>query len=175
MPRKFFRRVSKGYIPKEHERPWYLRPFNALLSRPTLFAINRRSVAGGVWVGLLVGLLPLPAQTIIALLLGMLLRVNLPISALMVWVTNPLSMVPIFYTEYRLGTLILNSPLKDFEIELSWNWLVSESPAFWKPLLLGSFISATILASLGYVTISVAWRLIVAYRYKRRRMKIDPQ
>jgi len=171
MPRKFFRRVSAGYLPKGQERPWYLRPFGVLLDHPVLFAINRRSVAGAVWVGLLVGLLPLPAQTLIALLLAMVLRVNLPIAALMVWVTNPISMVPIFYTEYRLGTLILNTPLKNFDIDLSWDWLTNEAVAFWKPLLLGSFIMAAIIASLGYVAISVTWRLIVAYRYKKRRIK----
>lgn len=40
----------------------------------------------------------------------------------------------------------------------------------WKPLLMGSFISATIIASLIYVAVSVTWRLIVAYRYKRRHL-----
>jgi uncharacterized protein (DUF2062 family) len=175
MPRKFFRRVSAGYLPKGPKRPGYLRPFGVLLDHPVLFAINRRSVAGAVWVGLLVGLLPLPAQTLIALLLAMLLRVNLPIAALMVWVTNPISMVPIFYTEYRLGTLILNTPLKNFEIELSWDWLSSEFVTFWKPLLLGSFITAAIIASLGYVAVSVTWRLIVSYRYKKRRIRNNLQ
>jgi len=168
MPRRFFRRFSAGYLPKEHERPWYLRPFRALLAHPQFFAVDRRSVAGALWVGLLVGLLPLPAQTVIAVLMAMLLRVNLPIAGITVWVTNPFTMGPIFYTEYRLGALILELPLQPFNIELSWEWLSSQLLAYWKPLLLGSFITAAIVASLVYVFVSVLWRMLVAYRYKRR-------
>jgi len=168
VPRRFFRRVSGVYRPKEHSWSWYLRPFRALLAHPTFFAVNRRSVAGAVWIGLLIGLLPLPGQTIAALLVAILLRVNLAIAGLTVWVTNPFTIVPVFYSEYRLGALILNEPLQPFTIELSWDWLTGGLLEVWKPLLLGSFISATVVASLGYVAVSVTWRGLVMMRYRSR-------
>jgi hypothetical protein len=145
-----------------------LRPFDALLAHPTFFSVNRRSVAGAIWIGIFVGLMPLPGQTLIALLAAMALRVNLPIAGITTWITNPITMVPFFYWEYSLGTLILDMPAGDFNIDLSWEWVTTGLLANWKPLLLGAFITATIVASLTYVMISVAWRLIVAYRYKRR-------
>ena len=168
MPRQFFRRVSSGYLGKE--RPWYLRRFEMLFTHPTFLSVSRRSVAGAIWVGLFIGLLPLPGQTIIAILAGLLLRVNMPIVAVTPLITNPLTMGPIFYWEYNLGRLILDIPPANFTIDLSWEWVTTGFIAIWKPLLLGCFISATIVASIGYLSVSVTWRLIVAARYRRRHI-----
>ena len=170
MPRRFFRQVSDNYRPKG-EQPWYLRPFQALLAHPTFFSVSRRSVCGALWVGLFIGLLPLPGQTIIAPLLALLLRVNLPVAIVSVWVTNPLTMLPIFYFEYQLGCLILDLPLQvqPLDINLSWDWLARELQDKWRPLLLGSFITATLTASIAYVTVSVVWRTLVTIRYRKRR------
>jgi uncharacterized protein (DUF2062 family) len=139
-----------------------------MLAHPTFFSVSRRSVAGGIWIGVFIALIPLPGQTLIALLAAMALRVNLPVAGIATWITNPITMVPFFYWEYGLGTLILDLPIEDFDIDLSLHWVTSGFLNIWKPLLLGSFISATIVASLTYVVVSVTWRLIVAYRYKRR-------
>ena len=170
MPRRFFRRVSDGYQLNQKDQAWYVKPFSALFAHPTFFSVSRRSVAGGIWVGLFLGLIPMPAQTVFALLIAFLLRVNVPLAGLTVWVTNPLTMVPIFYSEYRLGALIMDMPLRKFEIALSWDWLTTGFLGLWKPLMLGAFITATVVGSLAYVIISVIWRLTVAYRYKRRHM-----
>jgi uncharacterized protein (DUF2062 family) len=141
-----------------------------MLAHPTFFSVSRRSVAGGIWIGVFIALIPLPGQTLIALLAAMALRVNLPVAGIATWITNPITMVPFFYWEYGLGTLILDLPIEDFDIDLSLHWVTSGFLNIWKPLLLGSFISATIVASLAYVVVSVTWRLIVAYRYKRRHI-----
>jgi len=169
MPRRFFRRVSRGYLGKE--RPWFLRPFDVLLAHPTFLSVSRRSVAGAVWIGLFIGLLPLPGQTVIALFAALLLRVNVPIAAITTWVTNPVTIAPVFYWEYTLGRIILDLPPRNFAIELSWQWVTSGLVAIWKPLLLGCFISATIVASLGYLSVSIAWRVLVAARYRDRHRR----
>jgi hypothetical protein len=169
MPRRFFRRVSGNYLRKE--RPWYLRPFDALFAHPTFLSVSRRSVTGAVWVGLFIGLLPLPGQTIMAVFAALLLRVNVPVAAITPLITNPLTMGPIFYWEYNLGRLILDLPPRNFAVDLSWDWVTSGFLAVWKPLLLGSFISATIVASISYVSVSVAWRLIIAARYRSRHKR----
>ncbi|MGI9342432.1 MAG: DUF2062 domain-containing protein [Gammaproteobacteria bacterium] len=171
MPRRFFRRVSRSYLRKEH--PWYLKPFAALFSHPTFFSVSRRSIAGAIWIGLFVGLLPIPGQTVLAILAALLLRVNVPIAAITTLITNPVTMGPIFYATYSLGRTILGIPPQDFNIELSWDWVSTNFVAIGKPLLLGSFISATIVASSGYVLISVLWRLTVAARFRRRHGQAD--
>ncbi len=169
MPRRFFRRVSSGYLRKE--RAWYLRPFDVLLAHPTFLSVSRRSIAGAIWVGLFIALLPLPGQTVIALLTALLLRVNVPVAAATTWVTNPVTMVPVFYWEYGLGRLLLDLPPGNFTIELSWDWVTSGFLTIWKPLLLGCFISATVIASIGYVAVSVTWRIIIAARYRTRHIR----
>ncbi|MFW2404256.1 MAG: DUF2062 domain-containing protein [Gammaproteobacteria bacterium] len=169
MPRRFFRRVSRSYLRKEP--PAYLRPFNALLRHPTFLSVSRRSIAGAIWIGLFVALLPLPGQTVLGILLALLLRVNVPIAAVTTWITNPVTMGPIFYSTYSLGRLILDIPPQPFQIELSWDWVSSNFFAIGKPLMLGSFIAATLVASTGYVMVSVLWRLMVAARFKRRHAR----
>jgi uncharacterized protein (DUF2062 family) len=119
-------------------------------------------------VGLFIALLPFPGQTLIALVAALMLRVNAPIAAITTWITNPVTMAPLFYWEYTLGRLILDLPPRNPAIERSWEWVTSGFLAIWKPLLLGCFISATVIASLGYVSVSVTWRIIVAARYRAR-------
>ena len=169
MPRRFFRRVSSGYLRKEH--PWYLKPFDIAQAHPTFFSVSRRSIAGAVWAGLFVAMLPLPGQTVIGILVALLLRVNLPVAAITTWATNPLTMVPVFYWEYILGTLILDVPPQGFSIELSWEWATNGFLKIWKPLMLGSFITAAVASSIGYLVISITWRLLVSARYRSRHLK----
>ena len=80
MPRRFFRRVSGGYLRNEH--PWVLHPFRTLITHPTFFSVGRRSVAGAIWLGVFIALLPVPGQTLIALLAALLLRINLPLAGI---------------------------------------------------------------------------------------------
>jgi hypothetical protein len=119
-------------------------------------------------LGVFVALLPIPGQTLVALLVALALRVNLPLAAIATWITNPITIVPIFYWEYSLGAVILQLPPQPFDIELSWNWVTDGFIGIWKPLMLGSFITATLVSSMVYVGISVTWRWMVAYRFKRR-------
>jgi uncharacterized protein (DUF2062 family) len=172
MPRRFFRRVSSGYL--RNERPWYLHPFRAMLVHPSFFSVSRRSVAGAICIGIFIALMPLPGQTLVAVLAALMLRVNVPIAGITTWITNPITMLPFFYWEYTLGTVILDMPIGEFDIDLSWKWVTTGFVTTWKPLLMGSFISATIAASLIYVAVSVTWRLVVAYRYKRRHLGNRP-
>ena len=168
MPRRFFRRISAGF-PRDREYPWYLRPFDVLLRHPTFFSVSRRSIVGAIWIGLFLGLLPLPAQTIVAALAALIFRVNLPVTVAAVWVTNPLTWVPIYFFEYQLGALILELPPQPFSIDLSWQWLLEDLGRHWRPLLLGSIVTATVVASTAYVIVSVVWRVTVNVRRNRRR------
>jgi len=167
MPRKFFRRVSRRY-PRNQPHA-FLGPFRNLLHHPLYFAANRRSVTGGLWVGLFIGLLPLPGHIILAVVWALILRVNLPVAAVSVWVSNPLTFLPICYFEYRLGAMILQVPVRNIHIELAWRWLTHGLIEIWKPFLLGAFVSATVGATLAYVAVNLLWRQSTISRYRKRR------
>ncbi|MEL0049239.1 MAG: DUF2062 domain-containing protein, partial [Gammaproteobacteria bacterium] len=58
-----------------------LRPVAHLLHRSELWHLNRRSVSGAAFVGLFSAFIPLPSQMLLAALIAVVFRVNLPIIA----------------------------------------------------------------------------------------------
>ena len=142
------------------------------LRAPDLWHMNRRSVAGAFAVGLFVAFLPIPMQMLLAAAIAIWVRVNLPISVLLVWVSNPLTMPPIFYTAYTIGRWILNEPRRSFRVEMTIEWFTGDLLTIWKPLVTGSLVLAVIASGLGYITIRVLWRLSIVERLKIRRARL---
>lgn len=169
MAKKIIQRLFPSYHRvREHES---LRFFGTLLHDPNLWHLNRRSAAGAFAVGLFVAFLPIPFQTVVAAAIAILIRVNLPISALLVWVTNPLTMGPIYFSAYQLGRRVLGLPKVGFSFEWSLEWFTQEMLIIWKPLLTGSLIFGTAAALVGYVTVRLLWRLHILRRVSGRRRR----
>lgn len=141
-----------------------------LLEDPFLLHLNRRSVAGGVAVGLFVAFLPMPGQMVVAALLAVLLRVNLVISVVLVWVSNPLTIPPMFYFAYVVGTWLLGSPVVHTAFEPTLAWVLHEFTQIWQPLLLGSLAIGTLVSLAGYGAVNLLWRAHVARELKRRQI-----
>ena len=168
MPRRFFTQISRQYRQKQ-DHPWYLKPFDYVLAHPAYFSATRRSVSSALWLGLFTGLFPIPGQTMIAVLGAVALRVNVPIAAIAVWISNPLTFVPIFYLAYRLGAVILNIPAEPFPDDVTMAWVGEELAEIWKPLFYGSFIIASSVASTTYVIVNLIWQVMTRKRYRLRR------
>ncbi|MFO8002958.1 DUF2062 domain-containing protein [Thioalkalivibrio sp.] len=142
------------------------------LRAPDLWHLNRRSVAGAFAVGLFVAFLPIPMQMLLAAAIAIWLRVNLPISVLLVWISNPLTMPPIFYTAYRIGRWILDEPRRSLRVEMTMDWLTGDLLTIWKPLLTGSLVLAVLASAIGYLVIRVLWWFSVMERLKVRRLRL---
>lgn len=153
---------------REHK---HLRIFGNLLHDPNLFHLNRRSVAGAFAVGLFCAWVPIPFQMVLAAALAIPLRVNLPVSVALVWFSNPLTMPPLFYFAYELGTWILGVPERKFHIELSFEWLGSGLAAVWEPFLLGCFVMAVTSSFLGYVIMRLLWRISIIRKLKKKNLR----
>lgn len=167
MPRQFLKR----HLPRAHEirdRP-QLRLLGRLLQDPFLLHLNRRSVAGGVAVGLFTAFIPLPLQMLIAALLAILLRVNLILSVALVWISNPVTIPPMFYFTYVVGTWLIGAPVinSGFEPSLAWFW--DRFSVIWQPLLLGSLVVGSVVALAGYGAIHMLWRLYILRQLHHRR------
>lgn len=169
MPRRFLKRIMPDHD-KMREHP-HLQKFGQRLAEPRLWHLNRRSVAGGVALGLFVGFMPVLGQMFIAAALAIWLRVNLPIASMMVWVTNPFTMAPIYFYAYKLGAWVLNEPVGKYAFSLSWEWFSQEFLTIWQPLLLGSVICGVIAALLGIVFVRIGWRLVVMRSWAKRPHK----
>lgn len=164
------RRLIKRYLPeqgkiKEHK---HLRFFGRLLHDPFLWHLNRRSVAGAFAVGLFAAFVPIPFQMVLAAAIAVPVRVNLPIAVSLVWLTNPLTMPPLFYLAYKIGAWILRQPENEFSFELSVEWLAHGLQANWAPFLLGCFVLAVASSALGYALALRLWRWKVAVDWKAR-------
>ena len=167
MHRRFLRKL----LPRPHQISdrWYLRPVRALLKDPALWALHRKAVARAFALGLFVAALPIPGQTLVAAVSAAIWRVNLPIAIATVFVTNPLTLVPIFLFAYRLGAGLTGITPEPFSIELSWQWLTTSMAEYWQPLLLGCLLLGALAASVGYLLANLIWRGAVALNLWRRR------
>ncbi|MCW8831681.1 MAG: DUF2062 domain-containing protein [Gammaproteobacteria bacterium] len=166
MPRKFL----KKFMPDPHEimHNKALSLFGTLLHEPNLWHMNRRSMAGAFMVGLFFARWPVPFQMLLAAAGAILLRTNLPMSIGLVWITNPITMPPMFYFAYVVGTWVVGAPEMAFSVELSMEWLMNELSLIWKPFLTGCLILGIISSAAGYFTISWLWGHIVMKERKRR-------
>lgn len=166
MPRKFLKRHLPDHA--SLRKQWYLRPFKALLHDPALLYPNRRTATRAFAIGLFWAFIPIPLQMVASAVMAIWLRVNLPIAVAAVWITNPVTMGPIFYLEYRLGAWLLDQPPGDFSFELSFEWLTEGMLRIWQPMLLGTLIFSVVSALLGYAILNWIWMHSALTRYRER-------
>ena len=169
MPRRFFRKFAfKRHHISEH---WYMAPFRHLLQDHRLWGIRRRWVVPAFATGLFIAFLPVPGHTLMGALSALALRINIPVAALATWVSNPVTMGPLYYFAYRLGSTLLGIPIKPFRFELSLDWVTHTLVNIWQPMLLGSLLLGSVAALVGYVVLDVLWRMSIG-NYKTRKQQI---
>ncbi len=169
MPRHLFKQYAPDHkMIREHK---YLRVFGTLLHSPNLWHLNKRSISGAFAVGLFWAMIPMPFQMIPAAACAIAARVNLPLSVALVWISNPLTMPPMFYFNYLVGETLLphHQPLPDMQMSLE--WLMNSLGEIWQPLYLGSIVVGLGAGSLGYVGIRLFWRWHVLRQYRLRHSK----
>jgi len=165
------KKLIRRYLPNPHKirDHKHLRLFGRLLHDPNLWHLNRRSVSGAAAIGLFMAFVPMPLQMIPAAALAIYFRVNLPIAVALVWLTNPVTMAPVFYFCYQLGAWVLQTPVQPVTIEPSLEWLTSEFQRVWQPFLLGSLIVSAVSAATGYFGIRLLWRWHVIRDWEKRK------
>ncbi|WP_245912605.1 DUF2062 domain-containing protein [Marinobacterium halophilum] len=139
------------------------------LHDPNLWHLTRKSVARAFLVGILCAFMPIPGQMVVAAVLAIIASSNLPISIGLVWITNPITIPPIFYACYRLGTWILGTGSR---VDAGWAWdlatIQSEFASIWWPLLLGSLLCGVVFGIAGYALISRFWIWHVNRSWRKR-------
>ena len=168
MPRKIIKKVlpDPNWI-KQHKS---LSIFGSWLHDPNIWHLNRHSVARATFIGFFVAFVPLPFQMIIAALLAVLFRVNLAISVSLVWITNPLTMAPIFYLAYKVGAAVMSVQAKSFDFEPTIEWLTTGLANSWQPFLLGCLLCGLFFGLLTSTLINWVWREHTIRRWNTRRL-----
>ena len=179
MPRKFFRRfLPDSETVRTHK---YLAWCGSWLHHPNLWALNRKSVAGGFAIGLFAGLVPGPLQMLTAALLAIPLKKNLPVALATTLYTNPFTIAPLYLLAYGYGRLLLGAGRHPAEVQpFEWDWAhwvdSAQALAHWalalgKPLAIGLAALALTLAAAGYFAVQLAWRAYVVYAWRARKRR----
>ena len=142
------------------------------LQEPSLWHINRRSCSVAVALGMFCAFLPVPFQMLIAAVGAILIRVNILIAVPTVWVSNPITIPPMFYFCYLIGVEILQLEPEHFTFELSFEWLVAELDAVWQPLLLGCFAVGAVSALGSFLLVRILWHLHILYHIRERAKRL---
>ncbi|MEA3292554.1 MAG: DUF2062 domain-containing protein [Pseudomonadota bacterium] len=128
MPRRFLQRhLPPMHQVKSHRHLGFL---GERLQEPYLWHLNRHSVARAVAIGLFCAYLPIPFEMVPAALLAILFRANLPISVLLVWISNPLTWIILYSPPYLLGAQLLGEPQVPLD-HLTVGWLKQNMAALW--------------------------------------------
>jgi uncharacterized protein (DUF2062 family) len=165
MAKEFIQKLIHKFIPdhdviKKHKNLQFL---GDKLLEPNLWHLNRRSVARAFAVGLFCAWIPTPGQMAIAAAGAFYFRANLLISVALVWLTNPVTMPPLFYFAYRLGLTILNLPAASFSLDA----ILSGEILF--PFLAGCLVLGVVCSTAGYFGINYFWRYHAAKKWTTRK------
>ncbi len=145
----------------------------------------------GIALGLFVAWTPtIGLQMMLVILLASLLGANRRVGVPVVWVSNPLTLAPVYYPSYLLGRFLIGRFVDRPALEYnqinemlgnlrSFSYIVSHlfEPEFWREtmsllvklgveLWVGSLIIAFIVGGIGYI---VSYRIIVWYRTSHPR------
>lgn len=166
MAKKFIKRLMPDHQQIKGNR--YLRIFGSVIHDANLWHLNRRSASSAFAIGLFYAFVPVPFQMLLAAGTAILFRANLPLSVGLVWLTNPITMPPIFYLCYRVGLLVLGQPAQEFNFQASWQWITDSLTTIGPAFLTGCAIMGTLASITGYWGINLIWRYSVAKAWKRR-------
>lgn len=184
MPKRLIRR----YLPQP-EKIANIKGLGFLRHRlqdPSLWHLNRRSASGAVFWGIWCAFLPMPFHTVPAVIAALFFRFNLPLCVLLVWLNNPLTLIPIIYVSYFVGIIVLHTPGPDApppsfnDIQQIIASLFSHAGGaphalhlgvYIEPILLGMLLTGFVLACVGYVFMNWFWHYRVMQAWRKRHIK----
>ena len=174
MAKAFIQKLIERFIPdpgiiRDHKNLQFL---GDRLHEPNLWHINRRSISAAFAIGLFFAWVPTPTQMAFAAAAAVYFRANLLISVALVWVTNPLTMPPLYYFAYRVGLWFSGRPsssAENFVFSLDGIW--SGLGEVMGPFLLGCLIMGLTCSLAAYIGMDSFWRHHVQKKWTERKLK----
>lgn len=154
----------------------YLAPIAHRFLSPELWRFTRRSVPRGVALGLFAAFIIPVGQIFLSAFLALPMRANVPLAALLTFVTNPFTLPFWLVVANRIGEFLLQFNVFGVSLPVasaddgSWDMLATiyEMGA---ATLLGGAVLATVTPLLGWIISGWVWRAVVA-RKRARRLKV---
>jgi uncharacterized protein (DUF2062 family) len=174
MPRRFFKKLSRQ---RHHLRTrWFMRPFEFVFGDAAYWSVNRRNVTRAVALGFFIAFLPPPIpHTLMALFAAIALRVNIPVTLASIFLTNPVTMFPLYYAAYWIGCHALgHTPMNMHNLPKAHpgDWLPVFHGPILEPFIIGNLILGLCAAVVCYIVLGAFWHLSLVYKfYKRKRLR----
>lgn len=172
-----FKKIAQRYLPsvaslRKNRR---LGRFGEAIFAPALWHFSRKPVSRGLFMGLFFACPPIPFQMVIVVALCTRITFNLPVALTMVWITNPLTIVPITYLEYKLGIWLLGTKavsLSTLNQMSSWmdkiSYLSEQLSTVFLPLLVGSLVLGITIGTSTFIIVNLIWRWRIRYAWQLR-------
>lgn len=155
----------------------YLAPIAHRFLSPELWRFTRRSVPRGVALGVFAGFIIPVGQIFLAAFLALPARANVPLAALVTFITNPFTFPFWAVVANKVGAFVLKidavaaGGAARAEIESGrWSWFF-ELGKLAGVTAFGFVVLAIVGAAVGYLVSSISWRFIVARKRARRRKR----
>ncbi len=174
------RKQLRKYLPTAEAIFQYrvFRWMKPVLGHPRLWHLHRRSVALGIGIGLVTGMIPLPIQMLVAIVAAIVIRANVPAAAAATWATNPFTFIPLYLLAYQIGAWVTGATAPAaVPPDMHWSWegikhalpqMLSWIEAAGSTLLVGLAILCTLMALGGYLATMVIWRFTVTLAWRNR-------
>lgn len=170
----------RKHMPKREEmaRNKYLRPIAHRFLTPELWRFTRRSVPRGVALGLFAAFIIPVGQIFLAAFMALPARANVPLAALVTFVTNPFTIAFWAVVANRVGTFILRidaatAGVATEQLESgAWQWVIDAFEVAGVTVV-GFLVLAVITSAVGYLVSSAIWRVIVARKRAKRLKRME--
>ena len=144
--------MQPTYSLRKKRNPWWKRKLRYLYLRIVRLRSTTPAIARGLAMGVFAGLFPFfGAQTILGVSLAILVRGNKLTAALGTWISNPLTYVPIYLFNFRVGQFLLQT--NELSTDIDWtstSELLQAGKVFVATLLVGCTIVGAIAAIIAY-------------------------
>ncbi len=167
------RRLPKMPTRDEMATNRYLAPIAHRFLSPELWRFTRRSVPRGVALGLFAGFIVPVGQIFLSAFMALPLRANVPLAALMTFITNPFTLPFWLLTANRVGSFVLKidavtgGAAWDEISSGRWEgfgWFIETAGV----TAFGFIVLAVGTAAIGYLVSSLIWRAVVSRKWQRR-------
>jgi len=167
------KKLIKKYLPHPDRitKNRWIKKLGPRLQEPDLWHINRKSCSRAAALGIFCAFIPVPFQMLLAAVGAIAFRCNILVAVPMVWFSNPVTMPPLFYFCYWVGSLILGEKVNELHFELTYEWLAVELGLVWQPFLLGCLVVGIFAAIVAFGFVRLLWRYHIWTHIKKRRLR----
>lgn len=148
MLRKTFKNINSNKKIKAFTQKYNI-PFEYL-------SANRKMISKGVFIGLFIAFIPMPMQMLAVISIMSFTKFNVPIALVICWLSNPFTMLPIYYIEYLTGSFILG--MQTTPAEMTLKWFSDNIGNIFIPLYVGTAFYSIFSSTSAYYLINHFWR-----------------